>query len=129
MKLLSISFNAVPRMPGLRPGEVSTIDVVKPNDAIRGWRLSIRGQQVFFISPPGWQRDHEKNRNRDPHGPITVFEVSRADVTFQWQGTPDELETILKSGKYDSPEPFGGLPPIAADKPLLAQVPPHQMGD
>lgn len=127
MKLASISFKVTPRLPGLRPGDLVTIDLDKPGDALVGWKLSIRGQQVFFISPPGWVRD--RAAKRDAKGPVTVFEVPRAEITFCWTGSPDEVETILKGGKYDS-ELFGWQPtPVAADKPLLAQVPSSQVGD
>lgn len=127
MKLASLSFNAVPRMPGMRPGDLTTIDVDKPGDALLGWKLALRGQQVFFISPPGWQRD--RSAKRDAKGPVTVFEVPRSEITFCWTGAPDEIDAILKGGKYDS-EPFGWQPtPIEPDKPLLAQVPAGQMGD
>lgn len=127
MKLATISFMAIPRMPGVRPGDLCTIDTDKPGDALRGWRLSIRGQQVFFISPPGWLRD-QSVKIRDVKGPVTIFEVPRAEVTFQWTGTADEVEAILKSGRYDT-EAFGGPLPIVPDRPLLEQVPAHQRGD
>src|SRR5678815_5073322 len=104
MKLVSISFNALPRMPGMRPGDLITIECVKPGEALRDWHISIRGQQVFLVSPAGWSRD--RTSARDPKGTVVVFEVPRADVTFQWQGSADEVEAILKSGKYDS-EPLG----------------------
>lgn len=127
MKLATISFNAIPRMPGMRPGDLVTIDVDKPGDALDGWKVSIRGQQVFFISPQGWKRD--RSATRDPKGPITVFEVPRSEITFCWTGGVEEIEAILKSGKYDS-DPFGFQPtPISPDKPLLAQVPSSQLGD
>ncbi len=126
MKLVSISFNAIPRLPGVRPGDLVTIDCDKPKDALRGWRIAIRGQQIFLISPPGWERD--QSRARDARGPIAVFEVPRADVALEWQANPEELEALYKGGKYESP-PFGPPPTIDPSKPLLAQVPPGQMGD
>lgn len=128
MKLLSISFKAVPRMPGVRASELATIKPDKPGDALHGWRVSLRGQQVFFISPPGWLRD-QNIRQRDLNGPVTVFEVSRADVYFEWEGSAAELETLFKGGKWESP-PFGPPPPaIDPTRPLLEQVPTAQIGD
>lgn len=127
MKLAGLSFNAIPRMPGMRAGELATIDCAKPGDALLGWRISIRGQQVFFISPPGWSRG-DLQKQRPSNGSITVFETSRAEVTFHWTGAADEAEAILKGGKYDS-EPMGPPPVLAADKPLLSQVPSSQIGD
>lgn len=128
MKLLSITFKATPRMPGVRAMDLSTIDTEKPGDSLKGWRLSIRGQQVFFISPRGWVRDQNVKR-RDALGPITVFEVPRAEVCLEWQGGPEELEAMIKGGKWESP-PFGPPPrPIDETKPLLEQIPAGQMGD
>lgn len=128
MKLLSITFRAIPRMPGIRADALSTIDCEKPHDALKGWRLSLRGQQVFFISPPGWVRD-QNNRQRDPSGPVTVFEVPRAEVCLEWKGAADELEALFKGGRFES-EPFGPpAKPIDPTKPLLDQVPAHQIGD
>lgn len=129
MKMISISFNAVPRLPGVRPGDLITIDCARPSEALKNWRVQIRGQQVFLISPPGWVRD-QNIKARDPKGPVTVFEISRADVAFQWEApTPEALEAVLKGGKYES-EPFGFSPaPVAPDKSILSQVPAGQVGD
>lgn len=127
MKLVSITFGTVPRMPGLRPAETAHIDCDKPGDALKDWRVAIRGQQVFFISPPGWDRD--RSARRDPKGAITVFEVPRTEMFFQWRGDTEEIETILKSGKFESP-PFGWQPtPVASDKPIIEQIPANQIGD
>lgn len=125
MKLASLSFNAVPRMPGFRPNDIMSIDTEKPN-AFLGWRVSVRGQQVFFISPPGWDRDPSKKPR--PNGPVTIFETSRAEVTFQWVGTAEEVDTLLKSSKFDS-EPFGPPPEVVKAKSLLEQIPSSQIGD
>lgn len=129
MKLNTITFKAIPKMPGMRPGDLITIDTAKPGDGLKDWRVSIRGQQVFFISPSGWVSDRSV-KQRDAKGPITVFEIPRAEVIFGWSGPSDELEAILKGGKYDS-EPFGFVPtPVVSDRPILDQVvPPGQMGD
>lgn len=129
MKLLSISFKATPRMPGVRAQDLTTIHTDKPGDALIGWRVSLRGQQVFFVSPPGWMRDNSMRKRRDPNGPVTVFEIPRGDVYFEWQGSTEELDALFKGGKWESP-PFGPPPaPLDATKPLLEQVPTHQMGD
>lgn len=129
MKLVSISFKAIPRMPGVRPNDLVSLVCDKPNDALRDWRVAIRGQQVFFISPAGWDTDRSVRRQLDGAGPVTVFELPRAEVFFQWQGTADELEALFKGGKYESP-PFGWQPPtVVADKPIIEQIPLSQMGD
>lgn len=126
MKLLSITFKATPRMPGVRANDLTTIDTEKPGDALKGWHLSIRGQQAFFVSPPGWVRD-QNVKKRDPDGPVTVFEVPRADMYFEWQGAPEELDALFKNGKWDSPAFGPTLRPATATPPL--GIPAHQQGD
>lgn len=131
MKLASLSFKAIPRLPGVRPGDLVTIECDKPTEALKGWSVSVRGQQVFLVSPPGWVRD-QSVKNRDMKGPVTIFEIPRAEVIFMWSCMPDEVEASLKGGKYDS-EPFGPPPapliPIDAEKSILAQIPPNEIGD
>ncbi len=124
MKLVSLSFNSIPRMPGFRAGDICVIESAKPQ-AFLGWRVSIRGERVFFVSPPGWEAGSTKVR---AGGPVTIFETSRIEVTFQWSGNELEIETILKGGKYDS-EPLGPPPELAKPKSLLDQVPASQLGD
>lgn len=127
MKLVSVSFKVIPRLPGMRPGDLINIQCDKPGEALRDWKISIRGQQVFFISPRGWIRD--QNMKRDPQGPVAVFEMPRGEMYFQWEANADELEMLYKGGKFETP-PLGWMPePIVADKPLLAQIPSSQMGD
>lgn len=125
-KLLSITFKATPRMPGVRASDLATIDVAKPGDALKGWKVAIRGQQVFFMSPAGWTRD-QNEKKRDPHGPATVFEIPRAEVYFEWQGSAEEFEALYKGGKWESP-PFGPPPRPPEERPEAA-VPPNQLGD
>ena len=128
MKLVSITFGTIPRLPGLRPSDTAHIDCDKPPEALRDWRISIRGQQAFFISPPGWQRDLNA-KVRDAKGAVTVYEIPRAEMFLQWSGDAAEVEGVLQAVKFDS-EPFGGRPaPVAADKPILAQIPAGQVGD
>lgn len=130
MKLVSISFKAIPRMPGVRPGDLVNLVCDKPTDGLRDWRVAIRGQQIFFISPQGWHTDRSLRRPPSSDGgPITVFEISRAEVFFQWEGAADELEALFKGGKFESP-PFGYEPKqVVADKPIIEQIPAAQMGD
>ena len=131
MKLITITFGNTPRLPGLRPAETGHIECDKPSDALRGWKLVIRGQQIYFVSPPGWVRDQNQKR-RDGKGPVTVHgPVPMNDVYLQWQAEDAvELEAVLKTGKpWESPA-FGWQPaPVAADKPILEQIPVGQMGD
>lgn len=133
MKLVSISFCNTPRMPGLRPTDLGTIQIDKPGDALKDWHLVIRGSQAFFISPPGWTADHSSRRvPKDKSGLCVVHgPIALSEMYLEWRATPEELDTFYKNvGKYES-EPFGYVPPLPvdADKPILDQVPPGQMGD
>jgi hypothetical protein len=125
MKLRSITFKAVPRMPGIRADVLTTIECEKPHEALNGWTVQIRGQQVFFVSPPGWSRETVRNRQRDPNGPVTIFEVPRGEALFEWIGTSAELDAFFKGGKFES-EPFGAKPaPVVPAAP----VPAGEQGD
>jgi hypothetical protein len=121
MKLRAITFKAIPRMPGIRADALATIECEKPHEALNGWTVQIRGQQVFFVSPPGWNRETSKNRQRDPNGPVTIFEVPRGEVLFEWVGTSSELDAFFRGGKFES-EPFGPkpLPPAVSAAPIPA---------
>ena len=128
MRLVTISLNALPRLPGMRPGDLITIDCDKPNDAMRDWKFVIRGQSAYLVSPPGWVRD--RGTARDPKGAVTAYgPLPMNNISLQWQATADELETLYKNAKWESP-PFGWTPaPIDNTRPLLDQIPAHQMGD
>ena len=130
MKLISITWSSTPRMPGLRPTDLGKIDCDNPNGAMKDWRVSVRGSQLYFISPPGWLKD--QSAKRDPSGRPTVFgPIPVSDVYLEWiVESPEDLDKLL-AGKmtFDSP-PFGWRPtPIVTDKPILDQIPPGQMGD
>ncbi len=133
MKLISITWGTTPRMPGLRPSDTGRIECDKPGTALDGWRVSIRGTQIFFISPAGWNRD-QSVKTRDASGPRVVFgPVPTSDVYLEWHTESDAEVTALTTSKvkmeFDSP-PFGWRPTvIAADKPILEQIPAGQMGD
>lgn len=131
MRLISITWGSTPRLPGLRPSDTNRIECDKPSDALKGWRVSIRGTQIYFISPPGWHRD-QSVRTRDPQGPRTAFgPIPASDAYLEWVAESDADVAALLDGKMklDSP-PFGWQPaPIAAGKPFLEPIPPGQMGD
>lgn len=129
MKLVSITFGTTPRLPGLRPSDTGHIPCDNPG-AMKGWKLAIRGNHVYFISPKGWQRSSEAKK--DAAGPVTVFgPFAVGDVYFEWQ-CPDEVQLKkLLDGKltWESPE-FGWTPtPVVPGQSILAQVPAGQMGD
>jgi len=128
MKLISITWSTTPRMPGLRPTDIGRIECDKPSTPLKDWKLVMRGQQLYLISPPGWQKDAQKKH--DPKGPLTVFgPISVHDVFLEWSATAEELETLYKTGKWES-EPFGWVPaPVVGGKPILEQIPAGQTGD
>ncbi len=128
MRLATITFGTIPRLPGLRPADLGKVDCDKPGAALDGWRLILRGTQAYFVSPPGWTAD-QSEKHRNPKGPVTIYEMARSEVLLHWVGADEDLETVFKTGKYESP-PFGWRPaPVTPDKPILAQVPPGQTGD
>lgn len=131
MKLVSITFASSPRLPGIRPGDMATITCDRPDGAMRGWRVSIRGASVFFISPAGFDREKSPLAWDKSKLPI-VHEIPRANCYLQWSGpsTSADFDSLAKN-KYDS-EPFGQpfeLPVEEAPKSILAQLDPSQMGD
>lgn len=132
MKLVSIAWSSTPRIPGLRPSEAGRIECDKPGTALEGWRVTVRGAQIFFVSPAGWSRD-QNIRTRDPLGPRTVFgPIPVAEIYLEWLAESDADVATLTKGKlvdFESP-PFGWRPaPIVTDRPILDQVPPGQLGD
>lgn len=129
MKLISITFQNAPRIPGIRPGDMSTINCDRPDGAMRGWRVAIRGGTIFFISPYGWVNG-QSFMQWDRTKPQVIHEVPRSECYLQWSGDVGEIESVLKT-KYDS-EPFGEpFESIVVEKPttLLSQLDPSQMGD
>lgn len=131
MKLISITWSSAPRLPGLRPSDTGRIECDKPSEALKGWRVSVRGTHLFIISPRGWNRD-QSIRTRNESGPSTVFgPIPVSDVYLEWLAESDaDVQTLLK-GKLEFESPvFGWMPaPIVSDKPILEQIPAGQMGD
>lgn len=129
LKLKTVTFDRAPKLPGIRAGDLSTLDCANPG-ALEGWRIVLRGPAMFLVSPPGWTPNENRATKRDPKGPHVVHEIPRSDVYFQWTADAGEdVETVLKTGKWES-EPLGFKPvAVDADKPILAQIPPSQVGD
>lgn len=131
MKLHKITFARIPALPGIRAGDLSTLDLDNPAAPLRGWRLALRGPSVFLISPPGWNPSNQTTpQSRNPNGPVIVHQIPAAEVFFHWEGSAADIDTMLKTGmnKFES-QPFGPPTPVAPDKPILEQVPPGQVGD
>lgn len=129
MKLRKIVFNRAPsRIPSLRAGDLTELDLDNPPQALHGWRISVRGQSVFLISPNGWDWSNSTNvANRDPKGPAVVIEVPRAE-TFMFWGEVDDIEAMFKNTRYDGPV-LAQKVVITGDGPILANIPPSQVGD
>lgn len=117
--LVTITFTEAPRLPGVRAGDMTSIECDKPHESLKHWRIAVRGASVFFISPPGWKQG-KKSHEWDANGRSTIHEVPRTLCVFQWHGSPDAIETLIK-GKYDSPM-FGGPIPVV-DKSAPAVEP------
>jgi hypothetical protein len=129
-KLKAITFDRAPKIPGIRAGDLSSFECDNPPATLRDWKIVLRGASLYFISPPGWKVGDLRPQARDAKGSIIVHEVPRDDAFLQWAAADDaDVEAVLKGGKYES-EPLGYKPvPVEADKPLLAQIPPGQLGD
>lgn len=134
LRLKSITFIHTPRVPGLRPSEISTIScdgsgAYSLPAPLHGWRAFIRGAMLLLVSPPGWRPGINRDQWK-PDGPCEVIEVPRTNCSLVWSADgPRDLEQI--SGKAFESEPFGP-PPLPAPS-LLDQlppdVPPHELGD
>lgn len=131
MKLISITWSSTPRLPGLRPSDTGRIECDRPEGPLKDWRVAIRGAQLYFISPNGWNRD-QSVKSRAPDAPRTVFgPIPANEVYLEWLTESEADVAALLKGKleFDSP-PFGWRPaPLVTDKPFLEQIPPGQMGD
>ena len=125
MKLIEITFVSTPRIPSLRASDMQVISCYNPNQALLGWRVSIRGATVYLISPPGWRNGQHRADERDTNGPCIMHEIPRMNCFFQWSGSPKELVDVAK--QFDSPA-FGPelVEEMVASEPeakgLLSQV-------
>lgn len=128
MKLISLSFSEAPRLPSLRPGQVSTIDTDKPN-ALRHWNIQIRGAAIFLISPPGWTAGRAWNE-WDRKGESMIVEVPRVSCALTWSGQTEEIEAMLKKG-FETGPLCGPVPDKASEPEAPGAVPidPKDLGD
>jgi hypothetical protein len=128
-KLKSITFIHTPKAPGLRAGDLSTVDLENPHGALLGWRALIRGPMLFLVSPPGWTQTNQM-RNADPSGPRRTVQSPISNCFFMWDG--DEADVSKAVAVYTS-DPFGPPPEaVLVDKSggsLLDQLPVDQKGD
>jgi hypothetical protein len=88
VKLLSITLPETPR--GLR-GFPDHIDLTgaTPNlpSLYREWTVAVKGPQVRLVSPPGWQRDGNRQGKER-----WIIEYARERCSLQWSATDGELE-------------------------------------
>jgi hypothetical protein len=130
LKLTKVTFEHTPRIPGLRAGSVSELDIDNPPTPLLGWSVHVRAHAIVLVSPRGWTSNENRATKRDPNGPITIHEIPRAGSYLHWIGDEADVEAVLKGGKYDTPNPLGWRPaPVEADKPILSQIPASQVGD
>lgn len=130
LKLTGITFYETPRIPGLRPGALSSINCEEPHQSLIGWRVVVRGQIVAFVSPPGWSiSNRDRPHVRDPKGPMYLYEVPRTTVCLEWLGDEAAIDVISKGGRFEALLGPRTPIPVADDKPILSQIPAGQMGD
>lgn len=129
MKLVAITFEGAPRIPGIRAGAMSEFKILEPHESVRHWTVSIRGASVFLVSPPGWTLGRPWHE-WDPTGARVVHEVPRVNCFLHWSDVSDVDALAKVAGKYDS-EPLGGPVPKkdTAPKSLLEQIDPKDIGD
>ncbi len=128
IKLVSITFENAPRVPGVRPGDMSTIQCENPNQTLVGWRAVIRGAMLFLVSPKGW-KPGSKTHEWDASEPAVIHEIPRTHCFMHWEGELADIDAVLAKGKFETPA-FGPVTPvIAPGKSLLAQLDPSQIGD
>lgn len=102
MRLAQITFLSAPPCPGLRPGNLISINCDDPPVPLRGWILHVRTAFVYLVSPPGWRVGVNEDQ-WDPKGERRMFEISRPSVVLSWGGDVPELEGVAKF----TSEPFG----------------------
>ena len=102
MKLKEITFREAPRLPGIRPGAISSLECFNPHPSLVGWRALLRGASIFFVSPSGYRVGVNPNE-WDKKGPIIIHEVPRSQCYLAWVGSPDEIAGVQK---FDTP-PYG----------------------
>lgn len=132
LKLTSVTFENAPRIPGVRPGDMTTITCENPSTPLVGWRAILRGAALFLVSPKGWKTGKPASE-WDPEGPSMIHEIPRIHCFFHWEGEQADIDAAITKGKFESP-PFG--PPASTllsaslpSKGILAQLDPSQMGD
>lgn len=129
-KLRYIMFDKAPdKVPGVRAGDVSKLDLFNPTAQLYGWQVRVRRNTIYMISPPGWDESNATEpRRRNEDGPCVIVEIPRANAYLRWEAAPDEILELMKSEKWDSGV-LGPSKPVVEGEPILAQIPKHQLGD
>jgi hypothetical protein len=126
IKLTHVAFTGTRYIGATR---LESFEIDRPPNPLKDWRIALRGQTVLMISPAGWLHNHPARR--DAKEPRVVLEFPRSEVMLRWECAAEHDADAVAKGitKYES-QPFGWQPrPIEPEKSLLAQVPPHQVGD
>jgi hypothetical protein len=123
-----VTFDRAPtKLPGVRGGDLTTLDLDQPAAALFGWRVMLRGASFFMVSPPGWNHSNATSpMRRDDKGPATVLEFPRSNIFIQWEATAEELEACMKMTRWDGPV-LGPAKPV--EETVLVPIPPNEIGD
>ncbi len=129
LKLVSLTFDDAPRIPGVRPGAMIKIECDKPHVSLTGWRIILRGASLFFVSPRGWRpglQPHEWNTE----SASAIHEIPRMHCFLEWEGDQADIDAVIAKGKYETP-PFGSATTVApvAKGGILSQLDASQLGD
>lgn len=99
LKLKGVTFEAAPKMTGVRSGPLGEINL--SNEQLRGWQIIVKGAMVVFVSPKGWKSGKLPREWDRENGPVTVHESPRASCHLQWETDstdPQEIAAAIAKG-------------------------------
>ena len=103
---------------------MSLIDVDQPDGRLVGWSIQIRGVQVFFLSPPGWEQGQNEHM-RPGKGETTVIgPIPLLHVTCLWKGDPSLIDKLQR---YDHPPMQRAITAVSVDRSIAMDA--KEMGD
>lgn len=115
LALRSITFKSAPRIPGIRPGDVSELVCDNPTEAMKGWHAIVRGSVVLLVSPPGW-RPGSYTRESQGVGPRRIHEIPRNNCFLYFEGDLDDTKFVMDISKTFTSTPFGDSPVVTQAK-------------
>lgn len=133
MKLKSITFAVAPRIPGVRPGDLGTIDCLNPTTPMRGWRVFVKGSILLLVSPLGWKSGKNPREWDRESGLYQMYEIPRANCYLQWESNDSNIDATMKTLAQGFVSDTFGKPFDASEfeQPKAAQKPvnPAELGD